>query len=34
MRRIRQDLDWIVSASLLLAVLATGVTGLIATSGT
>jgi SagB-type dehydrogenase family enzyme len=30
MRRLRQDLDWLVSAGLLLAALATGVTGLIA----
>ena len=30
MRRLRQDLDWIVSAGLLLAVVATAATGLIA----
>lgn len=30
MRRLRQDLDWLVSAGLLLAILATGLTGLIA----
>jgi SagB-type dehydrogenase family enzyme len=30
MRRVRQDLDWIVSAGLLLAVAATGITGVIA----
>src|SRR5918999_2151376 len=30
MRRLRQDLDWLVSAGLLLAALATAVTGLIA----
>jgi len=30
MRRLRQDVDWLVSAGLLLSVLATAFTGLIA----